>query len=230
MKISEKGLFIVYIIGALILSRVPYVSVPFNWLETYFHELSHGLAALATGGHVERIELYLTGGGKCFTVGGRSSVIAFAGYTGAILWGAAIYLGAQASGKSSRWLAFAISGIIVISGVLWARDISTIIILIILAGILYVSFRYVLGSIFPRIMEFTGIYVLISAIHSPLNLIDGRHRGDGSTLSELTYIPEIIWVAIWIALGVAALYGVWRLHGKQEAMTARQAGVVTPKH
>ncbi len=230
MKISEKGLFIVYIIGAIILSRLPYVSVPFNWLETYFHEISHGLAALATGGHVERIELYLSGGGKCFTVGGHYGVIAFAGYAGAILWGAAIYLGARASGASSRWLAFAITGLMVISGVLWARDLSTILILIILAGILYVSFRYVLGGVFPRIMEFTGIYVLISAVHSPLNLIDGRHRGDGATLSDLTYLPEFIWIAIWIVFGVGALYGVWRRHEKQEAMTEHLAKVVTPKH
>ncbi len=227
MKINEKGLYLGYIIGAIILSMVPFVSGPFNWLETYFHEISHGLAALATGGQVARIELYLTGGGKCFTVGGWSGVISFAGYAGAILWGAAIYLGAQASGASSRWLAIAMSGMIVVSGVLWARDISTIIILIALSSIIYVSFRYVWGSIFPRVMEFTGIYVLVSAVHSPLNLVDGRHRGDGSSLSELTYIPEIIWVAIWIALGVAALIGVWRLHENQELASASQAKNVT---
>jgi len=230
MKISEKGLYLGYIIGAIILSMVPFVSLPFNWLETYFHEISHGLAALATGGQVARIELYLTGGGKCFTVGGWSGVISFAGYAGAILWGAAIYLGAQASGTSSRWFAIAMSGLIVVSGVLWARNISTIIILIILATIMYASFRYVWGNLFPRIMEFTGIYVLVSAVHSPLNLIDGRHRGDGSALSELTYIPEIIWVAIWIALGVAALIGVWRLHEKQESMSDNQTIIVTPEN
>jgi len=230
MKINEKGRFLGYIIAAIILSMVPFVSLPFNWFETYFHEISHGLAALATGGQVDRIELYLTGGGKCFTLGGWSGVISFAGYAGAIFWGAAIYLGAQASGASSRWLAIAMSGLIIISGLFWARNISTVIILITLAALLYVSFRYVWGSFFPRVMEFTGIYVLISAIHSPLNLVDGRNRGDGSALSDLTYIPEIIWVAIWIALGIAALLWVWRLHEKQELASETKAGIVRPNN
>jgi len=212
MKLNEKGRFLGYIIGAIILSMVPFVSLPFNWFETYFHEISHSLAALATGGQVDRIEIYLIGGGKSFTVGGWSGVISFAGYAGAIFWGAAIYLGAQTSGTPSRWLAIVMSGLIIISGLFWARNVSTVMIIITLAAILYISFKYVRGSFFPRVLEFTGIYVLISAIHSPLNLVDGRNRGDGSALSDLTYIPEIVWVIIWIALGISALVGVWKLH------------------
>ncbi len=83
----KKYHFFILFVAAIIIKQLPLVSIPFNWLESYFHEISHGLAAILTGGKVLRIQLFANGAGLCTTQGGISFVISFAGYAGATLWG-----------------------------------------------------------------------------------------------------------------------------------------------
>ena len=73
------------------LKETPYLGIPFNWLESFFHELSHGLAAIITGGKILQIELFSNGAGLCTTQGGIAFIIAFSGYAGAVGWGVLIY-------------------------------------------------------------------------------------------------------------------------------------------
>ena len=50
------------LVAAIIIRQIPIVSIPLNWLETYFHEITHGIAALLTGGEIIRIQLFPNGG------------------------------------------------------------------------------------------------------------------------------------------------------------------------
>jgi len=209
---KEPLIFITYIVAAFLISSIPIVYWPFAWLETFFHEISHGLVALLTGGEVQRIVLYWNGSGLCYYTGGWRIAVAFAGYLGAVLWGAAIYLSARIAGPASRWLAAVMLMIILISGVLWARDLVTISILMIISGGLYLSYRSVSSHVFPRLIEFAGIFVLLSAMRSPLNLVDGRHYGDGATLTDITHLPEIFWVIIWWSIAFSMLFSLWKSH------------------
>ena len=59
-------------------------------------------------------------------------------------------------------------------------------------------------------LKFIGLYVLLDAIKAPLHLLDGRHFGDGAKLSELAILPEIVWVLIWLVIGLSGLYYLWR--------------------
>ena len=175
------------------------------------------MAAIISGGSVDRIVLHLNGSGLCYTTGGWKPWVSFSGYAGAIVWGAIIYLGARSPGGNSRWMAFAILLLMVISGLLWARDIVTILIMLTISGLLYASFTYVKGQLFHRLMAFAGIYMLVSAARSPLILIDGRVLGDGAALSELTWIPELVWVAVWCLMAIATLVILWKMSGQQTA-------------
>lgn len=204
--------FIALVIGAFVLSNIPFVHWPFSWLETYFHEISHGMTALFTGGSIERIVLHFNGSGLCYTKGGWQGLVTFAGYLGAVIWGAVIYLGARASGPASRWLAMGMVTMIIITGALYARDVFTIVIMLVICATLYASFRYVIGEVFPRFMEFAGVYVMVSAARAPLDLIDGRHYGDGATLSNSTWLPEIFWALIWCGIAVFTLLFIWKRH------------------
>lgn len=212
---KDKYLFIAYLIGAFVLSFIPVLHWPFAWLETFFHEISHGLAALATGGSINKIEIYFNGAGRCYTTGGWNGLISFSGYLGASLWGAAIYIFANSSRENNKWVAIVMAGFVVLCGLLWARNGITIIILSIISLSLYLSFRYVIGNIFPRFMEFVGIYVMVNAFRSPLHLVDGRHYGDGAALSDLTYLPELFWVGVWWACAAGLIYFIWYLHNMQ---------------
>jgi hypothetical protein len=61
---------------------------PFRIFVVFLHEVSHGIAAVLTGGSIESIGLSFDEGGVCRTRGGWPFLILNAGYMGSLLWGA----------------------------------------------------------------------------------------------------------------------------------------------
>lgn len=79
---------VVVAVVALVLWDTVFV-YPLKILVVLFHELSHGLAAVVSGGSIESIELSVEQGGVCYTRGGSSFLILNAGYLGSLVIGAA---------------------------------------------------------------------------------------------------------------------------------------------
>jgi len=209
-------MFIILVVSAFLLSYIPIVNWPFSWMMTFFHEISHGIAALVTGGSIESIKLYLRGSGLCTTLGGIDFIISLAGYLGAVAWGMGIYLMADKLNKRhTDEMALLMAGIILISGLFWARDLITILIMASLITVLVVVMKMQNNAYVKLSLRFIGIYILLDAIKAPLNLIDGRHFGDGARLADTTGIPELIWVAVWFMAGAFGLYTLWKLSSKE---------------
>lgn len=188
------------ILFAFILSWVPIISWPFSWLTIFFHEVSHGLVSIATGGSLEKIEIYLHGTGLCYTKGGIRWLVYLAGYLGATLCGAMIYLSAN---KSKRiWHVY--TALILLATCLWAKDLITITILLILA-ITLLTISSFEKHMLQYAIKFLGIYILLDAIKAPLYLLDGEHIGDGAELAALTGVPEVVWVVMWFTASTAIL-------------------------
>src|SRR2546423_15057150 len=79
----------------LVLWFIPFAGVvtyPIRLFVTFIHEAGHALAALATWGGVNRIELATNGSGLTFTQGGWGFVISSAGYLATTLYGSALLL------------------------------------------------------------------------------------------------------------------------------------------
>lgn len=204
------------IVTAFFLSYIPLANLPFSWMQTYFHEISHGIAAILTGGSVMSIELHLLGSGLCTTVGGGRFIVVFSGYFGAALWGAFIYtMVDNVSKKRAVSIAGIMIGMIALSALFWGRDLITLLIM----GMMIVPFVMILKTrsqfLVKYFLQFLGIYILLDSIKAPLHLIDGRSYGDGDTLSKLTGIPEIIWVFVWLCIGLGALNILWKQHMKR---------------
>ncbi len=179
---------------------------PLKWFEVFFHEFSHGLAALITGGSIVRVDLQFGGSGTCHYRGGFRPLVAFAGYAGASLWGWAIYSSAAAVNKRTAHLLIALLLItVVLVALLWGRDWETWVILSIMGGILLLLLRHGEQSLLKLFVEFIGLFILITSIQSPLFLLDVHGKGDAATLQGLSGIPEIIWIGLWVLVGLAAL-------------------------
>ena len=56
-----------YLVVSYLIGFLPFVGLPFLWLGTYFHELSHGVAALLSGGSIISLNLSVNGTGHCIT-------------------------------------------------------------------------------------------------------------------------------------------------------------------
>jgi len=201
--------FILFII-AVIVKQLPLVSIPFNWLESYFHEISHGLAAIFTGGKVLRVQLFANGAGLCTTQGGINFIISFFGYAGATLWGWGIYKLASAHQRVAQFFSMFLLALLISSMIFWGRDLLTWFILAVLAVIFLLTFKLKKISYLQRMMQLFGLLILLNSLSSPTFLLDGRDLGDGAALASMTLVPEIVWVIIWFSLAVLALYSLYK--------------------
>ena len=206
----KKYHFFILLFSAILIKQLPLVSIPFNWLESYFHEVSHGIAAILTGGNVLRIQLFANGAGLCTTQGGIGFIITFAGYAGATLWGWGIYKLASAHQKVAQVFSVLIFILLVSSIVFWGRDLLTWFILGVLAALFLLTIKLQKIHYLQRLMQLFGLLILLNSLSSPSYLLDGRHLGDGAALASMTFIPEIIWVLIWFLIALLALYSLYK--------------------
>lgn len=202
----QKYQFYLLLATAIFIRQLPFVSIPLNWLESYFHEVSHGIGALMTGGNIIRIQLFADGAGLCTTRGGSAFIISFLGYAGASFWGWGIYRVASFHQRAAQVFSGVILLLLASSLVFWVRDLLTLFILIILAIMFLFTIKTRQLKTLQLLMKFFGLSILLNSLFSPTYLFDGRDLGDGAALAELTFIPEFIWVGIWFTLALVALY------------------------
>jgi hypothetical protein len=197
---------------ALLVSAVPVIHLPLDWFQTFFHEFSHGLAALISGGRIRSIQIAFDASGRCLTQGGSPVLILFSGYAGSALWGSLIYL--SVSARHAKHIALGLSLFVALAGLLWVRDWITPWILLAIIAMFLLAYRYGTRQWSHRFVEFVGLYVVLEAFRSPLYLLDGKRVGDGSALAGLTYLPEIVWIVIWTALAAALILLLYRKGSK----------------
>lgn len=203
--------FATLIVLAFVLSYIPLIHVPFTWLMTFFHEISHGLAAALSGGSIVKISLHLTGSGLCYTTGGSRFLILQAGYIGAVACGVLIYeMADEISHRYINIMVLFIASLIVGVALFYARDPITWVILSILLALFIAVSKLHRARWMKLSLKFMGVYILLDAVRAPLYLIDGRDLGDAAGLSNITGIPEIIWVLLWLALGLSGLIYLWK--------------------
>jgi hypothetical protein len=178
---------------------------PLRVLVVFFHELSHGLAAIATGGGIVRIEVVAAEGGLCVTRGGSAFLTLSAGYLGSLAWGAAALLAAVRS-RRDRGLTIALGAVIAVATLLWVRPLLSFGFGFHLAAGLALAAT---GAWLPErvcdgVLKVFGIascLYVVPDIWSDTIARSGQ-RSDARMLAELTGVPTVIWGAAWI---VAAL-------------------------
>lgn len=206
LNVRQKYQFWLMFIVALITLQLPFISIPFKWLESYFHEISHGLTALITGGHIIQIQLFPNGAGLCTTRGGSSFFISLMGYGGAILWGCLLFSLASVHRRVAHLFSLLLLVLFTVSIILWVRDLLTLFIVFVLICLVTAQLKYSSQKYLQTILKMTGLLVLANSLMSPLYLLDGAAKGDGAALANITFIPEIVWVLLWLVAGGVATY------------------------
>ena len=201
--------FLLELFIAFLVTRLPIISVPFKWLESYFHEISHGLATVISGGVVSHIQLFPNGAGLCFSQGGWPLLIGFAGYFGAALWGYLIFM--FATWPKGIRLSFALlGGAVVLTILLWARDLLTIAILASLAGLFLLPLKLQLNRYLATSLRVIALMIILNALASPMVLLGLEGQGDANMLAGESWLPAWFWVGIWLATSALMLFLCWR--------------------
>ena len=136
---------------------------PLKLLIVFFHESSHALMTIATGGQVIELEIDRMQGGHVISAGGNRFITLTAGYLGSLIWGVVIYLLAVGS-KYDKAIMFCLGIIIMAVTALFVRDL----------------FAFGFGGL-------TGLFMILMGVKAPMQINDIILRVIGVT--SMSYVP-----------------------------------------
>ncbi|CAN5797798.1 hypothetical protein BH23GEM9_BH23GEM9_16170 [soil metagenome] len=184
------------------------VVFPLRIFVVLLHEVSHAIAAVATGGSVERIVLHANEGGATYVRGGSPFIMLSAGYLGSLLWGLALIEVAGARAAIARRVLMALAVMVLVVAVLYMRNIFGFMFSVAVGGALLLAAR----RLRPRGVAVMLLVVgLTSALYALLDirsdiLARPHLRSDARMLAELTGVPTLVWGGLWTLLGLVVCW------------------------
>jgi hypothetical protein len=212
VKPLPRRLWLPLLLGlGAILAWNTFVAYPFRVFVVFLHEISHGLAAVLTGGDLVSIGLSPNEGGVAVTRGGSRFLVLTAGYLGSLLFGALFLL----LGYRRRW-APGVIGIIGLFTLLF-----TLLYVRTWFGLLYgilaaAVFILVASKLKPEASEVLlaaiGIMSCLYAVWDIASdvLLRSIPSSDASALADLTGVPAIVWGVLWILASLWVMVAVLR--------------------
>jgi len=190
---------------------------PIKILTVFFHELSHGLAAILTGGSIAKIEIMANEAGVCWTTGGNRFIILSAGYLGSLLWGSLLFLAASLS-RQDRVIVSALGALLIAVTLFWVRTTAGIVFGFGF-GVAMIAFAKYFGEVgcdqLLRYLGLTSSFYVILDIKS--DLIDHSIGGsDASELGKMLLVPGWVIGVIWFLVALAISYKVLMIGWKNE--------------
>ena len=176
---------------------------PLKILVVFFHEVSHAIAAWATGGSVGGIQLEAAQGGVCQVAGGNAFIVLTAGYLGSLVWGG-IILNLAARTKADKPVAGLLGVLLLVITAWLVRPV--------------LHFGFLFGALTGVALLASGIYLpqwsnsallkvigLTSCLYAVLDIksdiLDRPElHSDAYMLAELTHTPTLLWGVIWIVI------------------------------
>ncbi|WP_419162350.1 M50 family metallopeptidase [Candidatus Palauibacter sp.] len=183
--------------------NTPFV-YPVKLFVVLLHEISHGLATLATGGEIVAIEITPLEGGLCRCPGGNAFLTLSAGYLGSLLWGGLMIWGAERFPAFSSWLAAAVAVIVGTSTVLFVQQpFATTFGLAFAAALLAVAWRAG-ASVNRVVLTMLGLTSCLYAVLDIKSDILDRPElaSDARMLAEMTGVPTLLWGGAWISVAL----------------------------
>jgi hypothetical protein len=186
---------------------------PLKIFVVFLHELSHGLAAVLTGGSIVRIELSPDEGGLCTTLGGWPFVITSAGYLGSLLFGASFLVAGGRARPAVQGLLVGLTGAAVLGGtVSWVRTAFGF-----AWGVGAGAALLAVAVWLPRgaavfVLRLLGVTSCLYAVWDIVSdlVLRSVPRSDANALARMTGIPGIVWGLLWAAAAVWILLSALR--------------------
>lgn len=209
-------LLLLGIIGAaLLLFWTSPALVPLKILIVLFHELSHALMTVVTGGEVVSLTLSPDQGGEVLSRGGNRFLILTAGYLGSLAIGCLLYLLARGSKRDALWSAM-LAIVLALTAFIFTRNLFGFGFTLGAALAIGAIARWGGAGVNDLVLKTVG---LASMLYVPADIVSdtlsrAHLRSDARMLAEefggFTQMWGLLWLLIAVAaIGVTLFYG-WR--------------------
>jgi len=212
------------LLASLVFLQLPFgglVLYPFKVLNTWMHEISHGIVMLLTGVGFDRMDVYPDGSGLAFADGSAGplgkGLIAAAGYMGTPLWGVVLLWLGQEPLAARRALAvvgllLGLSATAFIANRFGQVTIATTSLFMVGAALALRGRGAVILVNFIAAQACIGALVDIRVLYRPFLVVAGEERGsDAHQMASATFghsEPWAIWLwaSVWLVWSLAILF------------------------
>jgi hypothetical protein len=211
-KLPKRRLVLPLAFGLLfvVLFDSPFV-YPFRLFVVFLHEISHGIAAVATGGEIVAIAISPDEGGVCLTRGGWPFLILNAGYLGSLLFGA-LFLLLGARRRSAAPVVAAIGAFTLVATLLYVRSVFGFAYCLLMGLAFLVVATKLPSEVSEVVLAAIGAMSALYAVADMTSDAIVRHAAasDAAQLAQATGLPTLLWGVLWIAASVVTLAAVAR--------------------
>lgn len=182
------------------------IVLPLKLIVVFFHELSHGLAALVTGGEIESIAVTADQGGLTVTRGGSAFAILSAGYLGSLLIGMALFAAALRSAADR--LVLALLGVVLVAvAALYVREGFALAFSLGAGGLMLAGARWLSGLGADLILRLIGLASMIYVPYDILSdtILRAPLHSDARMLAEEVGGATVLWGGLWLIVSIGAI-------------------------
>ena len=195
--------FSLYFVALWFLWNTPAI-YPLKIFVVMLHEISHGIASLATGGTIEKIVLDPYQGGACYCGGGNAFITLSAGYLGSLLWGVVLLAATGVRRVPNQALVFLVGALVFLLTALYVRNGFGLAFGLAFGGVLMIAGRKLGAGISRVLLTTLGLTSCLYAILDIKSDVLDRPEleSDAAMLADLTGVPTMTWGVIWIVVAV----------------------------
>lgn len=180
--------------------------LPLKLLVVFFHEASHAVAIIATGGEVVTLSVSLDQGGFVLSRGGNRFVALTAGYLGSLVVGLGLLIAATRTAADRKVMAICGAMTLLIAG-LYVREVFAL------------AFGFGTGAVMLLMARYLGHHAndlglrvigLASLIYVPYDIFSDTIarsdlRSDARMLAEEFGGTTVMWGGIWLVISLAMI-------------------------
>lgn len=201
---------LVYLLFLLVLINLFWeypILYPLKLLVVFFHESSHALATLLTGGTVVELVINSQQGGHVISQGGNQFIIISAGYLGSLLWGVVIFV-VTIKSRYDKAIMMMLAVTIILITVLLSRSVFSWAFGLLSGAAMLAMANYLADKYNDFALRVIG---LTSMMYAPLDIysdtISRSHlQSDAYFLAEHTGGTTLFWGGIWIVISLIVIF------------------------
>jgi hypothetical protein len=180
---------------------------PIKLFVVLTHEMSHGLAAILTGGHLDSILITTSLGGESRTIEGNKFIIASSGYLGSLLFGVALFVsGHKEKFRKTTSILLAVLLILFAANYLEGNlgKISSVFFATVFI-VLPIYFSEMINLYFFKLLGLISMFYV--AIDIKEDILTNVYRpSDAQFIASLTSVSATVWGILWLTISILTIF------------------------